>query len=163
MIDRVDPAGLESDKERTDRQLAELLAELRVVLPGAQVLLAFLFAVPFATRFGQVDHVEQAALFISLLATVAATVCLMTPSVYHRVRWQHGGKGDVILMAHRFFLVGSALLAVGLGAAVFCVADFLYGNVAAYLCAGGLTVLVLLGWCGLPLLRERDALIREGE
>ena len=163
MIDGADAGGLESEKERTDRQLAELLAELRVVLPGAQVLLAFLFTVPFATRFGKVNHVEQAALFISLLSTVAATVFLMTPSVYHRVRWQRGGKGDVILMAHRFFLVGSALLAVGLAAAVFCVADFLYGNVAAYLCAGGLAVLVLLCWCSLPLLRERTAVIREGE
>ncbi len=131
MTGRVGGASSESDKDRTDRQLAELLAELRVVLPGAQVLLAFLFTVPFATRFGKVNHVEQGALFVSLLTTVAATVLLMTPSVYHRVRWQHGGKGDVIVMAHRFFLLGSSLLAVGLGAAVFCVADFLYGNLAA--------------------------------
>jgi hypothetical protein len=153
----------ESAKDRTDRQLAELLSELRVVLPGAQVLLAFLFTVPFATRFGAVNHAEKAALFVSLLTTVAATVLLMAPSVYHRVRWQHGGKGDVILMAHRFFLLGSAFLAVGLGAAVFCVSDFLYGSVAASFSAGGLTLLVLLGWCGVPLLRGRATSIREGE
>lgn len=93
----------ENAKGRTDRQLTELFAELRVVLPGAQILLAFLFTVPFATRFGKVDRVEKGALFVSLLTTVVATVLLLTPSVYHRVRWQHGGKGDVVLMAHRFF------------------------------------------------------------
>jgi hypothetical protein len=160
---RPEEPGSESAKDRTDRQLNELFAELRVILPGAQVLLAFLFTVPFATRFGAVNNVEQGALFVSLLTTVAATVLLMTPSVYHRVRWQRGGKSDVVLMGHRFFLLGSACLAVGLGAGVFCVSDFLYGSVAAYLSAGGLTLLVLLGWCGVPLLRERNADVRESE
>jgi hypothetical protein len=153
----------ENAKDRTDRQLTELFAELRVVLPGAQILLAFLFTVPFATRFGKVDRVEKGALFLSLLTTVAATVLLLTPSVYHRVRWQHGGKGDVVLMAHRFFLLGTACLAIGLGAAIFCVSDFLYGIVAASLCASGLTVIVLLAWCAVPLLRSRSATVRQTE
>ena len=155
MIVPIDGAGSESAKERTDRQLNELLSELRVVLPGAQILLAFLFTVPFATRFGKVDRVEKGALFLSLLATVAATVLLLTPSVYHRVRWQRGGKGDVVLMAHRFFLLGSACLAVGLGSAIFCVSDFLYGDLAGWLCASGLMLLVLLAWCAAPSLRSR--------
>jgi hypothetical protein len=153
----------ESAKGRTDRQLNELLGELRVVLPGAQVLLAFIFAVPFATRFERVDRVERAALFVSLLATVAGTVLLMTPSVYHRVRWQSGGKGDVVLVAHRFFLVGSACLAVGLGAAVFCVSDFLYGAIAAGLASGGVAILVLCGWCVMPLLRRRNGELQDQE
>jgi Family of unknown function (DUF6328) len=153
----------ESEKDRTDRQLNELLSELRVVLPGAQVLLAFLFTVPFATRFGRVSRSDQAALFVSLLSTVAGTLLLMAPSIYHRVRWQQGGKQDVVRIAHRLFLLGTGLLAFGLGAAVFFISDFLYGATAAYLCAGGVAALVLLSWCLLPLLHGRAYRIRAEE
>lgn len=159
------PAGTASEdaKDRTDRQLNELFSELRVILPGAQILLAFLFTVPFATRFGKVDRLEKGALFLSLLTTVAATVLLLTPSVYHRVRWQQGGKSDVVLMAHRFFLLGAACLAVGLGAAVFCVSDFLYGTAAASLCAAGMMLLVFLNWCLIPFRRARSRDVRQAE
>src|SRR5690242_8988625 len=108
--------GVESDKERTDRQLTELLNELRVALPGAQVLLGFLLTVPFATRFGRVDHAGRIALFACLLSTVAGTLLLMAPAVYHRLRWNLGGKADVVRNAHRLFLAGTALLGIGITA-----------------------------------------------
>lgn len=153
----------ESEKDRTDRQLNELFSELRVVLPGAQVLLAFLFTVPFATRFGRVNRDDRVALFASLLSTVAGTLLLMAPSIYHRVRWQQGGKRDVVRIAHRLFLVGTGLLAFGLSAAVFFVSDFLYGKLAADLSAGGVAVLVGLTWCALPLLHGRADRLRAEE
>ena len=162
MLDAAGPQA-ESDKDRTDRQLNELFAELRVVLPGAQVLLAFLFTVPFATRFGRVSHNDRAALFVSLLSTVAGTLLLMAPSVYHRVRWQQGGKQEVVQIAHRLFLLGTGLLAFGLAAAVFFISDFLYGAVAAYLSTGGVAALVLLTWCALPLVHGRASRVRGEE
>ena len=76
----------ETAKERTDRQLIELLTELRVALPGAQLLLAFLLTVPFATRFGRMTEGQRDALFACLLLTALGTVLLMAPSVYHRLR-----------------------------------------------------------------------------
>ncbi|MGZ4392800.1 MAG: DUF6328 family protein [Gaiellaceae bacterium] len=153
----------ESEKDRTDRQLAELFAELRVVLPGAQVLLAFLFTVPFATRFGNVSRADRAALFMSLLTTVAGTLLLMAPSIYHRMRWQHGGKREVVRIAHRLFLVGTALLAFGLGAAVFLVSDFLYGALAADLSGCGVAAVALLTWFALPLVHGRASRVRDEE
>jgi hypothetical protein len=72
----------EGEKERTDRQLIELLTELRVVLPGAQVLLAFLFTVPFAARFGGITRPQRVGSFTSLLFTATGTVLLMAPSIY---------------------------------------------------------------------------------
>ena len=99
----------ETPKQRTDRQLIELLTELRVALPGAQVLLAFLLTVPFATRFGRVSGSERVALFVALIATVTGTLLLMAPSVYHRLRWRRGGKADVIIVAGRLFLIGTRL------------------------------------------------------
>ena len=91
-------AAPETEKERSDRQLAELMAELRVAIPGAQVLLGFLLTVPFATRFGRTTRLERLTLFACLLLTVAGTVLLMAPSVYHRLRWGQGeGKADKLL------------------------------------------------------------------
>ena len=72
-----------------------------------------------------------------LIASVAGTLLLMAPSVYHRLRWRQGGKRDVVLVAHRFFICGSALLAFSIDAAVFTVSDFLYGRGMAVGCAVG--------------------------
>jgi hypothetical protein len=91
----------------------ELLGELRVVLPGAQVLLAFLFTVPFATHFNQVSRGGRIVFFVCLVLTSLATILLMAPSVYHRLRWEKGGKGDVIRVGHVMFLVGTAALGLG--------------------------------------------------
>ena len=99
----------ESEKEKTDRQLVELLNELRVALPGAQVLLAFLLTAPFATRFGRASRLDHALLFTCTVVTGVAVVLLLAPSVYHRMRWNEGGKQDVIRVGHRLFLGGDRL------------------------------------------------------
>src|SRR5215467_14284774 len=101
----------ESAKERTDRQLIELLTELRVALPGAQVLLGFLLTAPLASRFGRVSALDRALLYACTLITLAGVLLLMAPSVYHRIRWQTGGKEDVIQIGHRLFLIGVSCLA----------------------------------------------------
>jgi hypothetical protein len=121
----------ETAKEQTDRQLIELLAELRVALPGAQVLLGFLLTAPLASRFGRVSALDRAVLYACTLVTAAGVLLLMAPSVYHRVRWNSGGKADVVRIGHRLFLVGSGCLAVGLLCAVFFTGNVLYGPVAA--------------------------------
>lgn len=157
------PVSHESEKERTDRQLIELLTELRVALPGAQILLGFLLTVPFATRFGRVDRLDRLALFVCLLLTAAGTVFLMAPSVYHRLRWEQGGKSDVVLVAHRFFLIGTALVAAGIAVAVFLVGDVLFGGFAgvAGACAIGGTVAVT--WYVLPTVRSQEPAVRDRE
>lgn len=153
----------ETEKERTDRQLIELLTELRVALPGAQILLGFLLTVPFATRFARVDRVERIALFVCLLLTAAGTVLLMAPSVYHRLRWEQGGKSDVIHVAHRLFLIGTALLGAGIVTAVFLVGDFLFGTIAGILAALAICGAVGLTWYALPAMRSRMPEVQDRE
>ena len=153
----------ESEKQRTDRQFAELLNELRVALPGAQVLLGFLLTVPFATRFGRVTDEQRIALFVCLLLTVAGTVLLMAPSVYHRLRWERGGKSDVVRVAHRLFLAGSACLAAGVAAVVFLVGDVLFGGIAATVSAAAVALIVVSTWYLLPVHRSRNAAVRGRE
>jgi uncharacterized protein DUF6328 len=153
----------ETAKERTDRQLIELFTGLRVVLPGAQVLLGFMLTVPFAARFGEVSRGARMTLLACLLLTGAGTVLLMAPSVYHRLRWEQGGKSDVIRIAHRLFLLGTACLATGIVAAVFLVSDVLYGTLAGGICACSVALTVLLTWYLLPASRGRSRRVRNEE
>ena len=141
----------ETPKERTDRQLLELLNEVRVALPGAQFLFAFLLAVPFASRFADVGRGLQIVFYVCLLSTLSATILLMAPAVYHRIRWQQGNKTGVIRMAHRMFLAGMASLAVAMTTAVWFVSAFLFGTVASLIAATLSVVLLGLTWFMLPV------------
>src|SRR5262245_2766111 len=118
-------------KEKTDRQLIELLTELRVALPGAQVLLGFLLTAPLASRFGRTSELDRALLYVCTVITAAGVLFLMAPSVYHRMRWDEGGKQDVVRVGHLLFLIGTFCLAVGLLCAVFVIGDILFGMAAA--------------------------------
>jgi hypothetical protein len=154
---------VESRKEKTDRQLIELLNELRVALPGAQILLGFLLTVPFATRFGLVDHSDKIVLFVCLVLTTCGTLLLMAPSVYHRLRWNKGGKSDVVEVAHTMFLAGTALLALGILAAIYLVVDVLLGPVVAGATGALIAVIVIATWYLAPLTRGRSTRIRRQE
>jgi O-antigen/teichoic acid export membrane protein len=153
----------ESEKERADRQLIELLTELRVALPGAQVLLGFLLTVPFATRFGQATHLDRVALFVCLLFTAVGTILLMAPSVYHRMRWRQGGKEDVIRVAHVLFVAGTAALAFGILDAIFLVADVVFGAVAGAVSAALVAAVVLGSWYLLPLTHGKQSRARAAQ
>ena len=153
----------ESPKERTDRQLIELLNELRVALPGAQVLLAFLLTVPFQSHFNRTTTFERSVLYAAVLLTTGGVLLLMAPSVYHRMRWEEGGKEDVIRVGHRLFLAGTACLALGLACAVFVVGKFLFGTGAAVPAVVVIVVLVGVTWYAVPLDRSRDPAVRESE
>jgi hypothetical protein len=126
----------ETEKEKTDRQLIELLNELRVALPGAQVLLAFLLTAPFQSHFTRTTRFERTVLFAGVMLTGAGVLLLMAPSVYHRIRWNEGGKEDVVRVGHVLFLIGTACLALGMFCAVFVVGQFLFGRLADHGRAG---------------------------
>lgn len=153
----------ETRKEKTDRQLIELLNELRVALPGAQVLLGFLLTAPLASRFGRTSQLDRVVLYACTLVTAVGVLLLMAPSVYHRVRWNEGGKEDVIRVGHRLFLVGTLCLAVGLLLAVFLIGDVLFGIGAAVAAVVVPLAVVILTWYVLPLRRGGDPRIRHEE
>ena len=153
----------ETEKEKTDRQLIELLNELRVALPGAQVLFAFLLTAPFQARFAHTTGLERNILFAGVILTAFAVVFLMAPSVYHRIRWNTGGKEDVVRVGHILFLAGASSLALGMLCAIFVVAEFLLGLAAAIASVLALFALVSVIWYLLPLERGRDPRTRQQE
>jgi ethanolamine utilization microcompartment shell protein EutS len=144
----------ESHEERVNRELIELLNELRVALPGVQVLFAFLLAVPFSQRFAETTELQRDAFMVALLSTTAGSVFLIAPSAYHRIRFRDRDKEALLLISNVFAIVGMVFLAVGMTSVVFLVTDLIFkGQVTAVVTAltAGLFALV---WFVLPLARK---------
>ena len=142
------------DEDRTERQMAELLQELRVALPGVQILFAFLLTVPFAQGFARVTSFQKNLFFAVLLATAASTVFLIAPTATHRLRFHKNDRQYVIESAHRLMIAGLVLLALAIVGALVLITDYLFG-------LGGqwywplLVALVLVAlWFVRPLLRS---------
>jgi hypothetical protein len=142
-------------KHDLDRELIELLNELRVALPGVQVLFAFLLAVPFANGWTRVTDLQRDVFFVAFLATAAASILLIAPSAHHRLLWREGDKEHMLRTANALAIGGTVFLAIGMTAAVFLIADILFrawwAALTAALVAGGFSWF----WYGLPLLRRR--------
>lgn len=156
MGERVRPARDETDAERHDRQLDELLGELRVTLPGVQVLFAFLLTVPFSARFTAITDLQRGIYFGTLLSTATATALLMAPTALHRMRFRQGAKGDVVRVAHVLTLCGLAALALSMVAAILLVTDVLFAFGVAVAVAGATAILVGGLWWALPIGRRRS-------
>ena len=142
------------DESRLDRELMELLNELRVALPGIQVLFAFLFTVPFTQRFKDLSDLQRTTYFIAFLAAAAATVLLIAPSANHRIRWRERDKESLLRRANVMTIAGLAVLAVAMTAATFLVTDLLYEVPAASITAAGLAGAFAIAWYVLPLSRK---------
>jgi hypothetical protein len=144
----------ESEKERLDRELIELLNELRVALPGVQVLFAFLLGLPFTQRFELVTGATEVMYVVSLLSAAAASAFLIAPSAHHRMRWRASDKERLLQTSNRQAIVGTTLLALGIASAVYVVVSFLYGDAYGIPVAAAIAALLVGLWYALPLYRR---------
>jgi hypothetical protein len=143
----------EDPQERTARELIELLQELRIVIPGVQVLFAFLLVVPFNQRFGEVTDFQQTVYFITLLFTTASTVCLIAPTVHHRIEFRQQDKENIVRVGNRIVIAGLAMLAIAMTGAVLLITDYLYGSATTIAAAVGVGLAFAVLWCLIPLRR----------
>ena len=144
----------ETEAERADRNLTELLGELRVALPGVQVLFAFLLTVPFSQRFGALTGTQRAIFYVTLLLTAAATLLLIAPTAHHRVQFRQKEKARIVDISNRLVIAGLAFLALAMAGAVLLITLLLYGDDAGIAAAAAAVVLFALVWFGWPLLRR---------
>ena len=144
----------ESRDEKLDRELIELLNELRVALPGVQILFAFLLTVPFTQRFARATELQKDVYFFTFLCAAASTALLIAPSAYHRLTWRQRDKENLLTISNRLVIAGMGLLAIAIAAAVFVVTDLLFDVTAAALVAGATAAFYALFWYVLPLLRR---------
>jgi Family of unknown function (DUF6328) len=143
----------ESESERLDRNLQEMLGELRVALPGVQVLFAFLLVVPFNQRFADVTQFQKTVFFVTLLCTAASTVCLIAPTAHHRLEFRQQDKQRIVQTGNRIVILGLLLLAVAMTGAVLFVTDFLYSSTTTIVAAGGIGLAFAVLWYLIPLRR----------
>ena len=149
------PSGREETvEERLDRNLSELLQELRVALPGVQVLFAFLLAVPFSSGYSQVTAFQQDAYFATLIFTAVSAALLIAPSAYHRLTFRYQQKERLVVLANRFAIAGLGSLALAMTGAVTLITDVLYGATATAITGIAALSMFLALWYVLPLRRR---------
>lgn len=142
-------------KNEERQRYRELLAELRTVIPGAQVLFAFLLTVPFATRFSNVDYFGKIVFTISLMAVTVATILFLAPAAYHRLAGRHDRQGR-LRFGVRTTLAGMLFLALSIVCAVFVVVRFLFDNIFVSVAMTFATVfLAVIMWYFLPVYKRK--------
>jgi hypothetical protein len=155
--DTVGRAPGESPKERADRELHELLEEIRVALPGVELLFGFLLILPFSERFEVLDAFQRGVYIACFVVTTASSALYITPTAEHRLGFRKVDKERMVRRAGRQVLVALALLACAISLAAFLVGSVVLGNTAAGV-IGGLAALWFFGlWFVVPKLRlDRD-------
>ena len=149
----------ETELERTDRHLIELLQEVRVAQTGVQVLFGFLLTVPFTMHFDRLSSEQRGLYFGTLIAAGVAAILLIAPTAQHRVLFRCGDKEHVVKVANRYAMAGLAFVAVAIVGVLALLADVIYGGPFAALVAGGAAAGALWCWYLQPA-RRRAALFR---
>ncbi len=144
----------EDEGERLDRELIELLNELRVVMPGVQLLFGFLLTVPFQQGFEKADGFQRDVYFVTLLLTAASAAFLMAPSAFHRLTFRAGQKPYLVKVATRQTIVGMALLLLAMNGAVLLLTDVLFHSLTVGITIAAMLTLYLWLWFGLAWWRR---------
>lgn len=147
----------ETDEERADRNLQELLGELRVALPGVQVLFAFLLIVPFNQRFTEITSFQRTVYFVTLLLATSASICLIAPTIHHRIKFRHQDKERIVTRANKLTIAGLTFLAVAMTGAILLITDVLYRSTTVAVTAAAVTLAFLAVWYAPPLRRHLDS------
>jgi hypothetical protein len=143
----------EDEGQRLDRELIELLNELRVVMPGVQVLFGFLLTVPFQQNFAKIDAFQRDVYFVTLLLTAASAACLMAPSALHRLTFRAGQKPYLIRFGTRQTIIGMALLALAMNGTLLLLTDILFHSLTVAITLACTVTLFAWLWFGVALRR----------
>src|SRR5439155_21163955 len=140
--------------ERPDRELIELLNELRVALPGIQMLFGFLLIVPFSTGCSRMTGLQRDVYFVGFLSAALSALLLIAPSAHHRLRFRARDKERLLLRANRLTIAGMGFLALAMSAAVFVITDVLFDEPWPALVAALAAALFAWTWYVVPLMRR---------
>jgi Family of unknown function (DUF6328) len=144
----------ETHKERVDRELIELLNELRVALPGVQFLFAFLLIVPFQQTRDELTDFQKDLYFVALLAAAVATVLLIAPAAQHRVLFRQKDKDQLLRRSNLYAFAGLVVLGIAICTAILLVVDVLFNSTLGWVAAGVVAVMLAIAWVAVPLWRR---------
>lgn len=149
----VGPQHGESPKERVDRELGELLEEVRVMLPGVEILFGFLVILPFQFS-DELRGLERVVYLGAFLSVSAGLALLVAPTLEHRIRFRAIDKERWLFRANRMVIVAAIFVATGIGLAVFLVVSTMLDPGVAAVLAGANAAWFAWFWFGFPLLRR---------
>jgi hypothetical protein len=144
----------ETERERLDRELIELLNELRVALPGVQVMFAFLLTVPFTQRFEALTALRRDTYFATFVCTALSSILLIAPSAQHRLLFRKFDKEALVKRASALAIAGMTFLALSLVGAVFLITHMVFDTAAAAGAAAGVAAVIAFQWYLVPLYRR---------
>lgn len=148
-----EPDGALDDEERRDRQVIELLQELRVAIPGVQILFGFLLTVPFAQRWGDTSQFQRSTFLVTLMTVAAATGCFIAPTAMHGIRFHQRDRDFLVRWSNAMAITGLACLAVGIISAVLLITDVVFGDRTTVIATASLGAFIVVAWFAVPLLR----------
>jgi len=143
----------DEDERKRDRQMIELLNELRVALPGVQILFAFLLTVPFTQRFPDLTSFQRNVFYVTLLAATVSAACLIAPSAAHRLRFHQSEREWLIESANVLMIAGLGFLAVAIGAAFLLISHLIYDGAKVWVFSAIVWVMILGLWFARPPVR----------
>jgi len=144
------------DERKRDRQMLELLNELRVALPGVQILFAFMLTVPFSQRFGDLTAFQRDVYYLTLVATAISAACLIAPSAAHRIRFHKGERTWIIESANRLMIAGLVFLAAALGGGVLLITDIMFNGARVWIYSALVAAVIVGLWFIRPLARKAE-------
>jgi hypothetical protein len=148
----------ETQREQINRELMELLNELRVALPGVQFLFAFLLIVPFQQTVVRLTDFQRGVHYVALLSAAVATALLIAPAAQHRVLFRQQDKENLLKRSNRSAVAGLLALGLAISSAILLVVDVLYSRTQAWWTAGTVGALLLWWWALVPFwMRARSA------
>ena len=146
----------DQEGSRLDRELSELIEELRALIPGAEVLFGFLLAIRFTAEFKELDKVLEAVYYGAIVATAVSLVLLLAPSIFHRIRFREGDKEALLKKGNREAIAGSFALALALTAALFIISELLFSRGVAIAVAVAFFVFAAWRWWLVALKRKAE-------
>ena len=144
----------DEESERLDRELLELINELRVALTGVQILFAFLLTVPFTQRFARITEFQRHLFFATLLAAAASVLLLIAPTARHRLLFRQHDKERIVVSANRYAIAGLATLAAAMAGAVMLITDLLFHKTMVTWVTAILATAFVVLWFVMPALRR---------
>jgi Family of unknown function (DUF6328) len=147
-------AKKETEKQRWDRNFADLLQELRVAQTGVQILFAFLLTLPFQAHFTATSRLQRDVYLVALISAAFATAMIISPVAFHRALFRQGRKPELVRFAHRMASGGLAFLLVAMVSSVFVVTDFVLNVTSAIIVTAVTGAFFLTFWAILPFARR---------
>ena len=153
MTDRAEDHDSEKAREIRDRQVAEILQELRVAITGGQILFGFLLTVPFAQGWADTDDFQRTLFLITLLSIASATGCFIAPTAAHRLRFHQGDRSFLVSYANVAAIAGLLCLMTAMLSAMLLVTDFVFSRTTALAATATIAIVLLTLWFVVPLSR----------